>query len=132
MSLKPSKYNNIQVAPHWLVALMVLFMLIMGTFVLEQTPNSDPSKVMALRGHMIFGSLILLLTLVQLVWRRMSTQPDHAKTGNTFLDKLGIIAHYALNLLTLLVAASGIGIAIQAGLPGLVFGGQGNLKRGRV
>lgn len=127
MSMKTSKYNNIQVALHWLVALMVFFMLIMGTFVLAQTPNSDPSKVLALRGHMIFGGAILLLTLVRLVWRRMSAQPDHAETGNALLDKLGIAAHYALNLLTLLVAASGIGIAFQAGLPGIVFGGQGIL-----
>ena len=127
MSMKPSKYNTVQIALHWAVALMVLFMLIMGTFVLAQTPNSDPSKVAALRGHMIFGSVILLLTLVRLVWRRMSVQPDHAETGNGLLDKLGIAAHFGLNLLTLLVAASGIGIALQAGLPGIVFGGQGTL-----
>ena len=127
MSIKISKYNTIQVALHWLVALMVLFMLIMGTFVLDQTPNSDPSKVAALRGHMIFGGAILLLTLIRLVWRRMSAQPGHAETGNALLDKLGIAAHYALNFLTLLVAASGIGIALQAGLPGIVFGGEGTL-----
>lgn len=128
-STNPSKYNNPQVALHWLVAMLVLFMLIMGTFILSQTPNSDPSKVMALRGHMVFGSIILLLTLIRLVWRRMSAQPDHADTGNAFLDRLGVAAHYALNILTLLVAASGIGIALQAGLPGVVFGGQGSLPQ---
>jgi cytochrome b561 len=127
MSTKPSKYNNLQVALHWLVTLLVLFMLLMGTFVLSQTPNSDPSKILALRGHMVFGGVILLLTLFRLVWRRMSTQPRHAEAGNALLDKLGIAAHYALNFLTLLVAASGIGIAVQAGLPDIVFGGQGNL-----
>ena len=127
MSVRISKYNTVQVALHWVVAFMVLFMLIMGTFVLAQTPNSDPSKLMALRGHMVFGSAILLLTVLRLVWRRMSAQPDHAETGNALLDKLGIAAHYGLNLLTLLAAASGIGIALQAGLPGIVFGGQGVL-----
>jgi len=127
MSMKISKYNNIQVALHWAVALLVLFMLVMGTFVLAQTPNSDPSKLAGLRGHMVFGGVILLLTLVRLVWRRMSAQPDHAETGNALLDRLGIAAHFGLNLLTLLVAASGIGLAFQAGLPGIVFGGQGTL-----
>ena len=125
--MKPSKYNNIQVALHWAVALLVLFMLVMGTFVLAHTPNSDPSKLAGLRGHMIFGSVILLLTLLRLVWRRMSVQPDHAETGNALLDKLGVAAHFGLNLLTLLVAASGIGIALQAGLPGIVFTGEGSL-----
>ena len=106
---------------------MVLFMLMMGTFVLAETPNNDPSKLFALRGHMVFGSIILLLTLIRLVWRRMSAQPAHAETGNVLLDKLGIAAHYALNILTLLVASSGIGIVLQAGLPGVLFGGQGIL-----
>lgn len=125
--MTPSKYNNIQVALHWLVALMVLFMLFMGTFVMAQTPNSDPSKLSALRGHMIFGGAVLVLTLIRVVWRKKSVQPPHAETGNALLDKLGIAAHYGLNILVLLVAASGIGIAIQAGLPGIVFGGEGNL-----
>lgn len=127
MSTKISKYNTVQIALHWVVALLVLFMLVMGTFVLAQTPNSDPSKLTALRGHMLFGGVILLLTLIRLVWRRMSVQPDHAETGNALLDKLGVAAHYGLNLLTLVAAASGIGIALQAGLPGIVFGGQGVL-----
>jgi cytochrome b561 len=127
MSTKISNYNTVQITLHWVVALLVLFMLAMGTLVLAQTPNSDPSKLTALRGHMVFGSVILLLTLLRLVWRRMSAQPDHAETGNALLDKLGVAAHYALNLLTLLAAGSGIGLALQAGLPGIVFGGEGSL-----
>lgn len=127
MPMKTSKYNTVQIALHWVVAIMVLFMLIMGTFVLAQTPNSDPSKLMALRGHMVFGGVILLLTVIRLVWRRMSAQPDHAETGNGLLDMLGVAAHYGLNLLTLLAAGSGIGLALQAGLPGIVFGGEGSL-----
>lgn len=127
MSSGPSKYNNVQVALHWLVTLLVLFMLFMGNVVLEHTPNADPMKVAALRGHMIGGGVILVLTLVRLIWRRMSAQPPHAATGNIMLDKLGVAAHYALNILVLLVAASGIGIAMQAGLPEIVFGGKGAL-----
>jgi cytochrome b561 len=127
MSSGVSKYNNIQVALHWLTALLIVLMLVMGHFVLEQTPNSDPGKVDALRGHMMIGIGVLLLTLIRLVWRRKSAQPAHAATGNALLDKLGVAAHYGLNILALLVAASGIGIAILAGLPDIVFGGQGSL-----
>lgn len=127
MSINISRYNSVQIALHWVVALLVLFMLIMGTFVLAQTPNSDPSKLMGLRAHMVFGSVILLLTLLRFVWRRKSAQPDHAETGSALLDKLGIAAHYVLNILTLLAAGSGIGLAFQVGLPRIVFGGQGDL-----
>lgn len=121
------KYNNIQVALHWLVAVLVLLMLFMGMTVLEETPNSDPAKIDALKGHMTIGITILILTIVRIIWRRTSEQPEHATTGNPLMDKLGVAAHYTLNILTLLVALSGVGIAIQAGLPDIVFNGQGTL-----
>ena len=124
---EPKKYNNTQVTLHWISAVLVLFMLFMGTFILKETPNSDPMKLIALKGHMIFGGIILLLTILRITWRRASTQPAHTETGNPFMDKLGIVAHYALNILTLLVALSGIGIAVKAGLPDIVFNGQGVL-----
>ncbi len=129
MSSIPAKYNNLQVVLHWLTALLILFMLVMGQFVLEQTPNSDPEKINGLRGHIITGSVILLLILVRLIWARKSAQPPHADTGNGLLDKLGVVTHYALNITALLVAASGIGIAVQAGLFDIVFGGQGTLPK---
>lgn len=122
-----SKYNIIQVILHWLTALLVIFMLAAGELMLSKIPNSSLEKPDALKGHMIFGATILILTLVRIIWRRLNAQPDHAKTGNGLLDKLGVIAHFALNILTLLVAISGIGIALQAGLPEIVFGGEGAL-----
>lgn len=60
----------------------------------------------------------------------MNTQPRRAATGNAMLDKLGVLAHYALNIPALLFAASGIGIALQAGLQCIVFGRQGTLPVG--
>lgn len=121
------KYNTLQVSLHWFAALLILFMLVMGHFVLEATPNTDPTKFLGLKGHMVGGGLVLLLTLARLAWRFMSAQPPHAKTGNGVLDKLGIAAHYALYLLTLLVAFSGIGVAVQADLFNIVWMGQGVL-----
>ena len=127
MSSLPSKYNNIQVALHWLVAVMVIVLLIMGNAVLSRTANTDPSKIMGLRAHMLVGGAALILTVVRLLWRRATTQPLHTKTGNEKLDWFGVAAHQALNILVFLVAASGIGIALQAGLPGIVFGMEGAL-----
>lgn len=129
MSSAPTKYNNIQVALHLLTAFLIVMMLIGGHFILEATPNSDPTKNDALKSHMIIGGVILVLTLFRIVWKRKSAQPPHAETGNAFLDKLGIAAHYALNILTLIVALSGIGIAVQAGLAEIVFEGVGSLPK---
>lgn len=127
MADKPTKYGNVQVALHWLSAALIMFMLVMGTFSLAETANTDPGKLFALRGHMLFGGAVLLLTLVRLVWLWTHPKPAHAATGNALLDKLGVGAHHLLYLLIIIILASGIGLALLSGLPGIVFGGEGSL-----
>ncbi len=121
------KYNNTQITLHWVTAALVLFMLFMGTFMLKETPNSDPMKLVGLKGHMVVGGIVLLLTISRIIWRRTSMQPSPVETGSPLKDKLGVATHYTLNILILLVALSGAGIAFMAGLPDVVFNGQGAL-----
>jgi cytochrome b561 len=123
----PKKYNNVHVALHWLTAFLIVFMLVMGHFSLAATPNADAGKIFALRGHMILGSVALVLTLARLYWKVKSARPAYASTGSALMDKLGISVQHTLYLLVIIVAASGIGLALLTGLPGIVFGSGGAL-----
>lgn len=125
-STAPTRYHPFLVALHWVLALMIIGGLIMGGFVLAETPNSDPGKVFALRMHMSVGVLILLLMLVRLVVRVRSSKPPHASTGHALLDKAGVWTHWAFYLAVIAMAASGIAISVLAGLPPIVFGGSGD------
>lgn len=129
MSGTATKYNNFHVALHWLSAALIMFMLVMGTFSLAETPNSDPGKLFALRGHMLFGGAVFLLTLIRLIWLWTHAKPAHAATGNGLLDKIGISVHHLLYVLVIVILASGIGMALLSGLPGIVFGGEGSLPQ---
>ncbi len=120
-----NKYHPFLVALHWILALMVAVGLIMGGNVLSETPNSDPEKVFYLRMHMSMGIIILVLMLVRIVVRFKTAKPAHADIGNALMNKLGVAAHYLLYSLVILMAASGMGISIMAGLPDIVFGGSG-------
>jgi len=106
---------------------MLLVALVMGTLVLDKTPNTSPEKIDALRGHMVFGGLILVLTLIRLVVRLRTEHPAPVLTGMAFADRLAPLVHWGLYALVIVMAASGIGISILAGLPDIVFGGQGAL-----
>lgn len=119
------RYHPFLVVLHWLLAIMIVVGLVMGGNVLSETPNSDPEKVFFLRMHMSMGLVILVLMLVRLVVRFKSQKPPHADIGNSLLNKLGVLAHYLLYALVILMAASGMGISIMAGLPDIVFGGSG-------
>lgn len=112
------KYNRVLVALHWLLAALLVFALAMGTLSLRHIPNASPEKLFALRGHMVAGLAILALTLVRLAVHLGSAKPPRVSIG-------AALGHYGLYALVILMAASGIGIALATGLPDIVFGGSG-------
>ncbi|MET0081132.1 MAG: cytochrome b/b6 domain-containing protein, partial [Candidatus Thiodiazotropha lotti] len=118
------RYHSLLITLHWLLAVLILMGLIMGSNVLSPTPNDVPEKLLYLRVHMSMGMLILVLMMVRLVVRVFSKKPAAADIGHSFLNKLGVTTHYLLYLITLLLAVSGLATASLAGLPDIVFGGS--------
>jgi cytochrome b561 len=80
-------------------------------------------KFEALRSHMIGGSLILVLMLVRLVVRIRTEHPAQPSTGVRVLDQLAWVSHRMLYGAVLGLATSGLIMALQTGLPGILFGG---------
>jgi cytochrome b561 len=119
------KYHPALVILHWILVPAIMLALIMGGNVLSEIPNDSPEKVGALKGHMIIGLGILGLMLIRFVIRLRTDKPPHADIGNSFLNILGVIAHYVLYLMVFIMAGSGIAMSMQAGLPDIVFGGSG-------
>ncbi|MFM7331984.1 MAG: cytochrome b, partial [Brachymonas sp.] len=89
----PLAYHKALVTLHWLLALLISFALLMGSIFLVSLPNSSPDKIFALRGHMIAGGLILVLTIVRLIVRIRTATPAPVSTGNPLLDKIGRLTH---------------------------------------
>ncbi|MFM1925553.1 MAG: hypothetical protein RIT44_1359 [Pseudomonadota bacterium] len=123
----PVRYHPALVTLHWLLAILILVALSMGTWVLQEIPNSSPEKLWALKGHMVAGALILLLTLLRLAVRLTTAHPAPASSGHALLDRLAPIMHGGLYALVLVMAGSGIAMSVLAGLPDTVFLGVGQL-----
>ena len=119
------RYHPLLVILHWLLALMIIMGLIMGSNVLAETPNTDPQKLISLAMHMGMGLLILVLTILRLIVRLSTRKPPHADIGNGLLNKGAVAAHWAFYLLVIAMCASGIGMSVLTGLPDIVFGGSG-------
>ena len=75
MNKQPTRYHLALVALHWLLALILVFALGMGTFSLKELSNASPDKIGALRGHMIVGLVIGSLMLARLLTRVRTTLP---------------------------------------------------------
>lgn len=119
------RYHPILVSLHWLLTVLIVVALLMGSNILSQIPNDNPEKLFALKLHMISGFIILGLMIVRLIVRIRTQKPPQADAGNEVLNKAGVAAHYLLYLLVFGMVGSGIATALIAGLPDIVFNNSG-------
>ena len=119
------RYHPVLVGLHWLVAAMIFIALFVGGPGLVALENDDPAKLFGLTGHMIWGLVIGAFMLVRLAMRLLSNNPPSADAGNGMLNSGAKAAHLGLYVLVLAMVASGIGIAISAGLFEIAFGQSG-------
>ncbi len=116
-------YHPILVSLHWLVALLVFTLLVLGKY-MSGLPN-DPDKILLLGVHVGLGLITLLAIVVRFIVRLRLPKPQPVSTGNSFLDSIGKLVHYALYLLVFLMAVSGISLSMQSGLTSIFFGVTG-------
>ena len=122
-----SRYHPALVILHWLLAVLTIAALVLGALVMVKIPNGDPMKIEALRSHMTGGVLILLLMVVRVIVRMQTTHPAAASAGNWWLDRLAWTSHRMLYVAVLGLAGSGLVMALQTGLPTIVFATGGPL-----
>ena len=126
------RYHPLLVLLHWAVALLTMAALLFGAVILAHIPNSDPYKTTGLSKHMIVGTLILVLVLVRLLVRRVTTLPPKATTGNAFLDKATRISQGLFYAALIGQALMGLTLAYQAKLFKVVFAHQGRDRKSVV
>lgn len=103
------RYAKSQIAIHWLAAALIIFLLVTGSLVLADLPNTA-EKIGNLRIHMILGVLAGILVIARVILRkRLPALP--AVHGEMFA-RLG---HMALNLIILLLVFSGAMLMLQSG-----------------
>ena len=114
--MRQFRYSSSQILVHWLSAFAVIFLLVTGTFVLAEMPNT-PDKISNLLIHMLAGGLVGMLVLLRL-WLRSRHPSPPALAGSRFAR----IVQIAMNLGLLLLVISGSVLVIQSGAAAAVLG----------
>jgi len=122
-----SRYHPALVVLHWALALLIIAALALGALVMVKIPNTDPMKMEALRSHMSGGMVILVLMLIRLAIRSRTAHPAPVSAGHPLLDRLAWLSHRMFYGTVVVMAGSGIIMALQTGLFDTVFFGNGNL-----
>src|SRR5699024_2117037 len=117
---KPKPYNPVSKLLHWLIAVMIIAMLILG-FYMTGLPLS-PYKLKIYSWHKWMGISILLLSFVRVLWRLKYPAPDLPPQISLQASKMALAGHAALYALTFAVPLSGWLMSSAKGVQTVWFG----------
>ncbi len=98
MSFKntPETYGSIARFFHWSVALIIIFMLALGLYM--EGLDISPAKLSLYGLHKSFGTLVLGLAVLRIVWKLANPSPHHLATHKPIEIKLAKFIHVCLYL----------------------------------
>ena len=108
MSEQAKKYGATAKWLHWLVGIIAIIMLIAGRM-LESLPLDE--RAVIIMGHSGLGTLVLILMLARLAWRRSHPPPAPLESMSAKQTRLSVYMHNSLYVLFILQALFGIGQA---------------------
>ena len=115
-----SSYGVIAKGFHWLLFLMLTFMIVAGNF-LASMPKG-PEKFQAAGMHKSFGLVVLALILLRLVWRLVNETPKDPEGTPAVQNLMAHAMHWALYVLMFAQPLAGILMTQTAGYPVSFFG----------
>lgn len=101
-----SRYNNIAISLHWLLAILIIAMLAVGKFMVG-LEDTDPLRFILTQWHKTFGVLILLLSVCRLLWRVTHRAPTHPADSPAWEHVAAKISHIALYALLFIAPFTG-------------------------
>ncbi len=116
------RYGSVAIAIHWLTAILILVMFILG-FSAEEA-ETDALERMLLIPHIVIGITILLLTLFRIGWWVFADKKPAEQPGiPTWQARLATLVHILAYVFIIGLAVSGIATNIVSGMiPALASG----------
>lgn len=111
-----SRYSRTMIWLHWLTALLVLALFVVGYVAARVLPFRSPLKQPLFQLHAVLGYTVLALTLGRLFVRRRTPQPEPPEGLAGLQLLLYRVVHELLYLSLLLMAVTGPLILWQSGL----------------
>lgn len=101
-------YGAIAKLFHWIIALMVIGMLIVGYIMVNVVRPFSSDQITLLQWHKAAGVTILGLVLVRLLWRWVNTTPALPESINAAERAGAKLTHWGFYILLLAMPATGL------------------------
>lgn len=100
-----AEFGWVSIALHWVTAVAVLTQLGLGSYVARMPPRLDNLWLFGL--HKSIGFSVLGLTLLRLLWHRLSPPPGPLPGAPPWADRLARATHRLLYVLLIAIPLSG-------------------------
>ncbi|MDY0321273.1 MAG: cytochrome b/b6 domain-containing protein [Arcobacteraceae bacterium] len=117
-----TKYQTSAVLLHWIIGAILSVMLVTGTFILSNMPNTI-DKIDNFTMHMILGIVVTILSIIRVINIYKSKQPLELPMSKT-RAKMMKLNHIAIYAVVILVGISGIIFSQSVSLGDIVFFGK--------
>jgi cytochrome b561 len=117
-----TKYKSSAIILHLVQGFMIVFLLVTGTFVLSEIPNTI-EKFGSFKIHMILGLIVLILTIIRIINIIKHPKIEPLKVSS-FREKLIKFNHISIYIVLILVGLSGILLSKGSGLGEMIFFGM--------
>jgi len=109
-------WGLISIIIHWLTAITVIALFIIGLWMVELTYYDD-WYCTAPHLHKSIGLLIFFLTILRITWLKLTTKPAQLKSHSPLEHLLAKIVHWTLYILLFSLMISGYLISTADGRP---------------
>jgi len=113
-----SKFSILTVSLHWFIAFIVINLIAMGKYMVEQQ-NFNLFEV-----HKSIGLIVFVFILIRAIWRLKNGWPEPVTVYQAWEHKLARIVHWVLIIATIAMPISGMMMAGGAGYGFGIFGWQ--------
>ena len=123
MASSLTRYGNVAIALHWLIALGVIANIALGLYFAD-LPRSDPDKFLLVQTHKSIGLTVLVLSLLRVGWRLMHPVPALPASMPLLMRVAARTTHFLLYVLIVAIPFTGWALVSSSplGLPTLYFG----------
>lgn len=95
----PLRYNTVAIALHWILALLMIFMVFFGEELMEVEDEGAVAATFLPSLHISIGVAILVLSVLRLAWRLMKPPPPLPATMKPWEMALSHATHIAFYVL---------------------------------
>lgn len=96
-----ARYTGVAIALHWLIALNIAILLMLGWWMNEWVPDHSPQQDQIQWWHVSFGLTLLLLVVARIAWRLTHKPPPLVSGMASWERNLATLIHVLLYILLL-------------------------------